>query len=348
MYKKIEVFTAPVSWNYVFQPMAVIRVTGEDALSFLQGQFTQELRSTAELPVAYGLWLNQKGKVLADSFVLKEAADNLLIVSFEGSATVICERLEAYVIADDVTLEDVSDAWKGVVLSASEAAGVVERASVGGGGNGAEKALPAVGQFAKVCGGFLFRGRRAGAETDVGAETWEWILPVDAGAVDISATGALAGTALSFAQIEELRIAAGIPAVPRDIGPTDLPNEGGLDVNAISYTKGCYLGQEVMARLKAMGTLRRRLVRVRGVVGVSSVDATAGVARRVLPAVPCALLQGEKRVGELRSVVRVLGANGSDSGFIGLAMISKLGLDPAGLLAPEPGGEGWIEIIDAP
>jgi hypothetical protein len=56
-----------------------------------------------------------------------------------------------------------------------------------------------------------------------------------------------------------------------------------------------------------------------------------------------ALLQGEKRVGELRSVV----ADGA-GGFIGLALLTKLGLDPLLPLAPEPGGPGFIELIDLP
>ena len=60
-------------------------------------------------------------------------------------------------------------------------------------------------------------------------------------------------------------------------------------------------------------------------------------------AVPTALLQGEKRVGELRSAV----ADGA-GGFIGLALVNKLGLDPALPLAPEPGGDGYVELIDLP
>ncbi len=69
---------------------------------------------------------------------------------------------------------------------------------------------------------------------------------------------------LPVSDMELMRIQADIAAVPRDIGPDDLPNEGGLEKIAISYTKGCYLGQEVMARLKSMGQVRRQLLRVTG------------------------------------------------------------------------------------
>ena len=308
---KIHEFpVAGMTWSGRFRPAACLRVTGEDALSFLQGQFTQELRSSAPTPAAYGLWLNQKGKVLADSFILREAADNVWIISFSGSATVIRERLDAYVIADDVTLEDVTADWKGLAVGGPEAETWLAREAGG---------VPAEGAFIREAGGgFVFRGRRGAGVS------FEWLRPVSAPAVP-------AGLAeVSADDLERMRIAAGIPRVPSDIGVGDLPNEGGLDTVAISYTKGCYLGQEVMARLKAMGTVRRRLVRVRA-------------AGHAPPSVPCALLQGEKRAGELRSAV----ADGS-GGFIGLAMVVKLGLDPAQPLAPEPGGADFIELVEQP
>jgi tRNA-modifying protein YgfZ len=309
MDKKTKDFSPSQAWMSRYRPTACLHVTGEDALSFLQGQFTQELRSSAPASAAYGLWLNQKGKVLADSFVLREAADNVWIISFSGSAATIRDRLEAYIIADDVVITDVTAEWQGVAVGGPEVASWLARETARG--------IPAAGEFARAGDGFVFHGRR-----DSGP-SYEWLLPVGAavptGLMEVDAE-----------QLEKLRIAAAIPRVPQDIGLGDLPNEGGLDTMAISYTKGCYLGQEVMARLKAMGTVRRRLVRVRA-------------EGRTAPAVPSALLQGEKRVGELRSVV----ADGA-GGFVGLAMITKLGLDPAALLAPEPGGVGFIELIDLP
>lgn len=310
MDKFYEFPSRSVTWTGQSRPTACLHVTGEDALSFLQGQFTQELRSSAPAPVAYGLWLNQKGKVLADSFVLREAADSVWIISFFSNAAVIRERLEAYVIADDVSIADVTDGWSGVVVGGPEAEAWLAREAGG---------VPAAGAFIREAGGGLvFRGRRG---SGVG---FEWLRPVGAPSVPSGPV------VVSPDDLERMRIAAGIPRVPADIGVGDLPNEGGLDAGAISYTKGCYLGQEVMARLKAMGTVRRRLVRVRA-------------AGRTPPAVPCALLQGEKRVGELRSVA----ADGA-GGFIGLAMITKLGLDPARPLAPEPGGAGFIELAEQP
>jgi hypothetical protein len=67
--------------------------------------------------------------------------------------------------------------------------------------------------------------------------------------------------------LESARIAAGVPSVPADCGASEFPQECGLEV-WVSYTKGCYLGQEVMARIQSMGSLRRILRRVEGPVSV--------------------------------------------------------------------------------
>ncbi len=71
----------------------------------------------------------------------------------------------------------------------------------------------------------------------------------------------------SLADLEAARIAAGVPSVPADCGANEFPQECGLDA-WVSYTKGCYLGQEVMARIQSMGSLRRILRRVEGPVSV--------------------------------------------------------------------------------
>ena len=255
----------------MWKPAAWLRVTGSDALPFLQGQFTNDLRGLSGSGAVYGLWLNHKGRVLADSFVLRGGtAEEFWIGSYFSEAGVIRERLEAYVIADDVVVEDVTAEWVGVTLFPGGRTGWAE--------------------------GLSFPGRRA-SEPCV-----EWVLPVKEAEEHVHR---LEGAAqLSVEEMERRRIEAAIPAVPRDIGPGELPNEGGLETTAISYNKGCYLGQEVMARLKSMGQVRRRLVRVRGSGDV--------------PAVPTDMFQGERKVGELRSAVR------SGEGFIGLALVSLL------------------------
>ena len=276
----------------------MLRVTGEDAANFLQGQFTNDLRGLRAAGAVYGLWLNQKGKVVADSFVLAGAsAGEFWIVSYHAAAAVLRARLEDYIIADDVSVEDVTTEWTGLTLLG---AGVVAWFA----------------QAPRV--GLSFPGRRTSGET------LEWIFPLSEWP---NARVQLAGWAeIDGVAMERQRIAAGLPAVPADIGPADLPGEGGLEPVTISYTKGCYLGQEVMARLKSMGQVRRRLQRVRG----------PGAA----PQRPAALWQGGRQIGELRSAVDL-----AEGGFIGLAMVSLVSWQPAQPLALEVAGAPEIVVV---
>src|SRR5688572_1380953 len=89
-----------------WSPATVLRVSGEDAASFLQGQFSNDLRDLDQKKAVYGLWLNHKGRVIADSFVHRLAEGDFLVFSYHCPVEVIRQRLEAFVIADDVVLED--------------------------------------------------------------------------------------------------------------------------------------------------------------------------------------------------------------------------------------------------
>jgi folate-binding protein YgfZ len=272
---------------------AALRVWGPDANSYLQGQFTQDLRlKTGES--AYGLWLDLKGKTLGDSQVLKQAENDYLIASFSLSAPMLRARLEAYLIADEVELADQTTAWESFLLWGEGAA-----------------------QLAPPSGALVWPSRRAGRTGR------QWLVPAGHGAAVITELKKSATESnRAAAELERLRTAQ--PAVPGDIGPRDLPNEGGLDEIAISYTKGCYLGQEVMARLKNLGQVRRRLHLVRG-AGAPPPPATA-------------LYQGERKVGETRSAA----ADGND--FIAMAMLSLVNLDAAAGLSLAPNAAAGIKI----
>lgn len=284
-------------------PGAWLRVWGADAFSFLQGQFTNDLRQLESEDVVYGLWLSLKGKIMADSFVLRgRGPDEFWLASYESAGSAIRERLEGYIIADDVMVEDVSGAWAGVTVFADNEGGL---------------AAPAPGLDCFVFPGRRFRGGHV-----------EWIFRREQRAAIEPVLGSRSG--LDVDAMELLRIPAGIPAVPRDAGAADLPGEAGLDAEAISYAKGCYLGQEVMARLKSIGQVRRRLLRVRG---------PAADLPRTLPA---PLFSGTRPVGELRSAAR------DAEEFVGLAMLTLMHIQPGRPLAFAPEAPPAIAVCDAP
>lgn len=277
-------------------PSATLRIRGPDSNTFLQGQFTQDLR----MPVggcAYGLWLSQKGKALAESVVLRVAEQEFLVWAPRVTVAALRQRIEDYLIADEVEIFDATAEWPGASVIWGESAADAVAKVVG--------TAPVTGRFVVVAGMVGFRGRFSRGDNFV-------CLAADA----LALTDAIAKTGAARSRREALeaeRIASALPVVPDDIGPNDLPNEGGLDADAISYTKGCYLGQEVMARLKNLGQVRRRLMVV------------AGRGEPPVPHTP--LRQGERQVGEMRSSAPV------DGGFVAMAMVSLVNFDRAAPLA---------------
>jgi folate-binding protein YgfZ len=292
-----------------YRPGTLLNASGEDVLSFLQGQFTNDLRQGPGSCV-YGLWLNQKGKVVADSHVLRTAEAAFSLFSVDCPAASLQSRLEEYIVADDVSVIDETPA--SFALAAA--------------GPGSREALQQVlslsledGTFVRGGGLTVIRGRRCAADS---FECWGAAEAVEALAERLRQAG---GVERSREEMDRVRIEDGVPAVPDDIGPADLPNEGGLEATAISYTKGCYLGQEVMARLKNLGQVRRRLTVVRGREGEIPSRAP--------------LYQGTTKVGETRSTASV----GPDS--LAFAMLSLVSLDPASGLSLAPGGAPSIEVV---
>lgn len=289
---------------FPWRPACWLKVAGDDAATFLQGQFTNDLRGLPAAGAVYGLWLTVKGKVLADSFVLPgPTPTEFWVGSYFSPAAIVRERLESHVIADDVVVTDETEQWTGVCV-APDVAAALRASGVSG------DALEFAGR----------RGREAAVE-------WMYRRTGDEPAAIVALRAA--GPAMEVVEMERRRIAAGIPAVPQDLGSSDLPNEGGLEADAISYTKGCYLGQEVMARLKSMGQVRRRVWRVRG-------------AGDTFPVLPAPVFAGARQVGELRSAVRL------DGGWIGLAMVSLLHVSPGVELGFAVQGPPALRLEDAP
>lgn len=248
--------------------VAVVRVTGEDAAVFLQGQCSADLRAASPIDA---LWLNRKGRVLAHTVVAREPDGSFLLLCPHLPAAELIAVVTANVIADDVVATDETAAWGRFVVW----------------GDGAP-VVPA---------GRVFPTKR------YGVAAWDVLAPAGA---------AIPGEPADLAELDSIRIAAGVPAVPADCGANEFPQECGLEA-WVSYAKGCYLGQEVMARIQSMGALRRILRRV------TSVDGTPLAAGAELS------VDG-KPVGKVRSA----------AGVAGLALVA---VDlPVGARCAVPGG----------
>jgi folate-binding protein YgfZ len=213
---------------------ALVRAHGADARAYLHRMSTQDLARLAPGETALTAFLDAKGHLLADAQVLAREGDVLLELDPAASPGVLAQ-LERFVIADDVTFEDLSAGLRVVPVVGPEAAArsaAVALEGVAGRIDSRRRGLPAVELV--VAAGEAEGVRRA-----------------------LVAAGA---AALGEAELEALRILGGRPRWGAELDSSRLPMEAGLTREAISFTKGCYVGQEVVVRATARGRLQTGLV----------------------------------------------------------------------------------------
>jgi len=210
-----------------FRQAAVLAVEGPDREAFLQGQLTQDTRGLVPGQTRPMAGLTPKGKLLYFGR-LAALADQLLLIVDASARTAVVDHLRKYAVFQKVSVTDRSDELLLVGLY-GPGAGAVS-------GPEGSVALPADGEFAA---GMLVA---AGARADVEA------LLARAGSILVSANAG-----------EVLRVEAGRPRFGVESDANSLPDELGLQA-AISTTKGCYVGQEIVARLRTYGRVNRRLV----------------------------------------------------------------------------------------
>ena len=272
------------------KPGGVVRATGEDAQDYLQSQLSVNLSILCEGGIKFALRLNTRGKVLAGMYVFKISEEELLLVSRKGKAALLVDLLEENVVADEVEFTDETGRWDFHSTWGDEKSLVLKCHGM---------ALPESGKFVYAESGYAFLNSRLPGKT-VSMLLRQELDPDNIALPD----------SLQLAQGNELelaRIRAGLVSIPDEIGPNDLPQEGGLAESSVDFDKGCYLGQEVMARLHAMGKARRQAIAVRW-SGPDSIST------------PVDLYAGEKKVGELRSLVM------ENNVGIGIALIHENGI----------------------
>lgn len=193
-------------WVIDFSGRAKFRLTGADRVRFLNGQVSNDVRRASATEAIYACVMTIKGKMCGDAFI-HAGADGLLLDAPAELRETLAARLERYIIADDVALDDVT------------------------------------GEFSlfHVIGGAL-EGVRADRFGREGHDRW---FPAGAGAP--------AGHLLTPAQAETLRIEAGVPRWGTELTEDTLPAEADLEDRAVDFKKGCYIGQEVVSRIKSVG-----------------------------------------------------------------------------------------------
>lgn len=229
-----------------------VRITGADAQDFLNRMLTNDVKGLAAGRGCTAFLLNPKGHVVA-YLVLHALAEGFLAEADPAMATSMRAMLERYVIADDVTLEDVGDAWGLLSLQGPQAPAVLGDLL----GAGAPALEPLHHKEGEV-GGVPVRTVSHSRAGEPGFDLW---VPADRAAAvweAVSGAGRPRGLRpVGLQALEVLRLEAG-QAWASDVGGDMLALETGLE-GAINFTKGCYIGQEFVVRVAHRGHVNRRL-----------------------------------------------------------------------------------------
>ncbi len=225
-----------------------IELTGADRAKFLHGFCTNDINRLQPGQGCEGFLTNIKGRVVGHIFVFATAT-SLWLDTVSGQETVIVPHLDRYLIREDVQF--VSHPERGeLFITGPHAAPLLML----------DEGLPPYGHLARESFGQPFDIRRVDL---FGSPGFLISLPhavLDTMRSSLLAVGCVAGSRDLF---ESLRIAAGFPQYGIDVTDENLAQEVARTKECISFTKGCYLGQEPIARLDAMGHTNRELRRVR-------------------------------------------------------------------------------------
>ncbi len=223
-----------------------LEVLGADRQRFLNAYATCDVKSLTPGEGAYGFFTSPQGKILSDVVVIVHE-DRLWLQLPPGREEAVASHLRKYILADRVEVRGLEDMLPISLIGprAGEALGAAE--------------LPPPGDWRHV------RSMVHGTEVELqrtgrlGAEAYTlWVSASIARHLIARLLEEPAVKMVGFEALEILRTEAGIPRFGRDFGPENFPQETGAE-DAVSYTKGCYLGQEVVARIHYRGGVQKAL-----------------------------------------------------------------------------------------
>ncbi len=291
---------------------------GEDRGRFLNALVTCPVQGLEAGTGTYGFITSAKGKVLADMVVLA-AGDRFFLELPESAAEAAREHVLKYRIADRVELEPLSNHVIRTVAgpaAGATLAGLVTKGEVPG----------ADWQHRRTeLAGVPVRLAKRGLAP---VPAWDLWLPADGEEAVRAALAEAGASATGDEAWERLRVTAGVPRFGVDFGPDNLPQETGLEAAAVSYEKGCYLGQEVVARIHYRGGVNKGLVGLRLEAG---------------DVAPGAVISYEGRsAGRLGTVATGEGGAAGDASPVALAILHRRASEPGTLVEVEGGGEATV------
>lgn len=250
---------------------AVIRVSGPDRVSFLQGLVSNNIETISPEKSGYGALLTPQGKFLFDFFVYHQDEDSLLIECERGEngarAAELFKKLRMYKLRAKAELSDISDSYDVMAVFGKDALSSLSL-----------EATP--GATAHMADGIKAVDPRL---AEMGARV---LLPKNA----LTEMGAIGARESDVETYHQMRVSLGIPngSEEMEVEKSILLESGFEELGGVDFKKGCYMGQELTARTKYRGLVRKRLLPVK-------IDGPA-------PSVGTPIMNGDKEAGIIRSV----------------------------------------------
>lgn len=257
-----------------------IRVTGEDRVRWLNGMVTNSIQDLQAGKGCYNFLLNVQGRIQGDAYIFAEP-DALLLETASGQIATLMALLDRFIIMDDVELSDNSLVRSGLSISGPKAASLLEHLGLNVGSLDKIEMHTASWNSADVA--------IIHAYSPLVPRFELWTKPETAEALSQALLSAGAVTCNPQSQ-EWLRMLEGTPRFGTDIRDKDLPQETG-QTRALHFAKGCYLGQEIVERIRSRGNVHRAF--------------TAFRLEGELPTLGSTLEADGKPVGELTSIAAI-------------------------------------------
>jgi folate-binding protein YgfZ len=250
--------------GFLGRQRGMVLVDGRHAAEFLQGQLTNDLEALGADEGCYAALLDRKGHMQADMRALRLSTGKIWLDTEPEAVEPVLRHLRMYSVGREVEIEEVSSAW--AVTSLIGPAAVVAAGTGPLDGEHAQRHFERQGvevlAVATDLGlDLITRAERAGELRS---------LLVGSGAAEVSEAAA-----------EILRVESGRPRFGREMTSATIPQEAGIEGRAVSFTKGCYIGQETVARLHYKGKPNRHLRGLRLEAPVSDDEEIALEARDV-------------------------------------------------------------------
>jgi folate-binding protein YgfZ len=234
---------------------AIFSLSGPDRVRYLNAVVSNDIKSVGEAYGTRALLLNPQGHILAELEVYA-LAEKLLVRTHASVRERTFATLDKYIIMDDVTMEDLTDQLGSFAVEGPQAGTVVAQAcglALEGFSEFANEELPIDGVPSHLIRRSHFGGM--GAEIIAPREhlglLWQSMH---------ARVHAAHGTSIGMATLNALRLEAGLPWFPDDYNDTVIPHEASLEATHVSFTKGCYTGQEIVERVRSRGHVNRRRV----------------------------------------------------------------------------------------